>query len=355
MKTFDKTVVLTGGTGNFGRFLASELLKHDVQLVMLVRANSKEEARARVKNIIDLGGDRVQVLHSDLTLGHLGLSEKEYLDLTSRTTHILHAAASIRFKHSIEDARRHNVKTTERMVHFGKECPSLIRFGFVSTALVAGKQSGIIMENEFEHEAGFKNTYEQTKYEAEAFVRSKVYELPIVILRPSLIITPPLEGHKISINLLALAVPLLARGYLPFVPGTEKSTIDVVNGTDAARVMCELLLKKQLSHLTYHITNGHMALTVKTIHSMIEQKLGKSIPLEFCGDMKSFRRRVQKIPWYKPAVRAAYKRTASFLPEAAFPKIFDNHNTLSELGIGQIGEDPNEIFRTLIYKGLWNF
>jgi thioester reductase-like protein len=323
---------------------------------LLIRANTKEAARVRIQKIVDFGGTRVEVLCSDLAEENLGLQESEYAGLLSRTTHILHAAASVRFTHPLEDARRNNVKTTEQMIDFAKECSNLVRFGFVSSALVAGNRTGLILEDEFEHDFGFKNTYEQTKYEAEALVRENAKELPIVIFRPPLIVTSVLtQDANTPTNFLELAVSLITRNCMPFVPGTENSTVDVVDGGDAAYRICEILLKNNLSYMAYHITNGINAPTIKIIHAMIEQKLGTPVPLEFCGDIATYWQRVHKIPWYKPAIRLAYKRTASFLPEAAFPKIFDNRNTLSELKVTQVGKDPIEVLRLLLYKGLWNF
>lgn len=347
-----RTVLLTGGTGVFGKFLIPELLKQtNIHLVLLIRAATTEEARKRVSDMIQIDKN-IEVFCSDLNEPHLGLSESDYKDLSNRVTHILHAAASIRFNNSLEQARICNVTTIQQVLDFAKKCSNLTRFGFVSTALVAGNRSGLIKEDEFLHSAGFKNTYEQSKYEAESLVRSHLREMPIVIFRPPLIVTPETQTKKSGkpINLLTLSASLMARGYLPFVPGTENSTMDIVNGYDAAYNIVRLMFKPELSHITYHITQGEKALTIKVIHSMIESYIGKPVPLEFCGDMISFSKRVHDIPWYRPGLRVAYKRAATFLPEAAYPKIFDNRNTLSELGIKDIGEDPRKTLETVFNK-----
>lgn len=350
----NKTIVLTGSTGALGKLLADELLKHDnILLVLLVRAASSEEARARVQKIIDVGGEKVEVFRSDLTLDHLGLSESDYTNLARRTTHILHSAASVRFTNPIEEARLHNVKTTEQMITFAKSCPNLLRFGFVSSALVSGNRSGLIMEDDFEHKSGFKNTYEQTKYEAETLVRASDKVLPIVIFRPPLIITSTsTKGSKERSDYLTLLISLVARGLLPFVPGTKNSPLDIVDGDDVAGIIVNLLLKDRLAHTTYHITNGSSAFAVELFHHMIEEKLGKKIPIEYCGDMESFTRRLNEEVRRNPEIQIAYRRAESFLPEPAYPKIFDNRNTLSELNILRIGEDPLNILHSVLYDVL---
>ena len=349
MKAKDKVVILTGGTGSFGRFLTQDLLRHGTHVIMLVRADSGESARKRVEAINGKLPKNVEVYKSDLTTEKIGLSAEDYSNLKDRTTHILHAAASIRFNLPLEVARAHNVKTTENIIEFAKVCSNLIRFGFVSSALVAGNRTGLIKEEEFAHNAGFKNTYEQSKYEAEALVRSCVGNLPVVIFRPPLIFTPTLsKGSGKPRNFLSLAVSLILKGFLPFFPGTENSTIDVVNNTDTARIISDLMVKEHLSHTTYHITNADRAPKIKTMLSLLEQKVGRPFKLEFCGDMKSFIERVNRIPWYRPGRKLVYQRSMSFLPEAAYPKVFDNQNTLSELNIKQIGTDPVEILRSFI-------
>src|SRR3989344_8938952 len=183
------TVVLTGATGVFGKFLLDELLKNPLKIVLLVRASSLKEAEKRVKNLVSKSPNKFSVFQCDLTKEDLGLGEHECLDLIKDTTYILHAAASTKFTLPLDEAKRNNVDTTKVLLDFAKKCSNLKRFGFVGTAFVAGKRTGIILEDEFKHSKGFLNTYEESKYEAESLVRTKLNKLPIIILRPSLIIT----------------------------------------------------------------------------------------------------------------------------------------------------------------------
>lgn len=351
----DKTVLLSGGTGVLGRFLAFELLRHNVHLIMLVRGESVEAARARVQDTIDFGGSRVEVFRAELTEEHLGLSEPEYNDIASRTTHILHAAASVRFNLPLKVAQLYNIKTTEQMIGFSEKCSKLVRFGFVSTALVAGNRSGFILEDEFEHTAGFKNTYEQAKYEAEAVVRTSVAQLPVIIFRPPLIL-PPIAQNAYTprsyTNALYLGMSLVIDGDLSFLPGTMDSVVDVLdNETVGARIV-QLMLKPSLAYMVYHITNGKYAPSVKLILGLIEKKIKRSVPLEFCGSMEAYDKRVRLIPWYKFKIRAVHKRVSSFIPELVYPKTFDNAHTLKELDLAQLGRRPIDIVNSAI-ENIW--
>lgn len=351
-----KTVVLTGSTGAFGRFLALEFLKHDdVKLILPVRGGSHEEARHRVREILGTESDNTEVFQADLTKEHLGLSKLEYDEITKRTTHVLHSAASTRFTLPLEEARLHNVKTTEQIMDFAKACPGLVRFGFVSTAYVAGRRVGVVKEDEFEHNTGFNNSYQQTKYEAEALVRASAGKLPIVVFRPPFIVTPSLPSrHKGPANFLTVLISLVAQERLPHVPGTEESTMDIVDGFDAARTIVELLLKEDLSHASYHITNGDKAFTIRTLHKMIEEKRGKHIPMEYHGDAISFLRHIEQVSVNKPEMQVVYKRAESFLMEPAYPKVFDNAHTLSELNVKELGNDPVDTIRLMFSDISWN-
>lgn len=351
-KHIDPTIVLTGGTGNLGRFLVPKLLAlSNARLILLVRAQSNEEARKRVSGIIRIEDRRrVTVLRSDLSDECLGLSSSDFSSIAKSVTHILHSAASVRFTLPLAQARAYNVSTVEHMLQFAKKCENLVRFGFIGTALVAGNRTGIIREDEFEHDAGFKNTYEQSKYEAELVVRTHSKDLPIVIFRPPLI-APAMHanahGHN-HINALVLGSGLVARRDVTFLPGTEKSVVDVVSPEIAVETIVKLFLKPRLSHFVYHITNGTHPPTVETIKSLIENKIGRILPIRFCGSAAEYSASVSKIPWYKFSARYAHQKIASFILELAYPKIYDNRCTLSELDMSYLSADSAKVIEDLL-------
>jgi thioester reductase-like protein len=351
-----KNVLMTGGTGSFGRFLAQEILKdRDVNLTLLVRASSTNEALGRVSELFNPDPKRVRVYRSDLTKEYLGLSKHDYDELCNKTTHLVHSAASTRFNLSLDEARLSNVTTTEHVIEFSKKCSKLLRFGYLSTVFVAGKCTGLIKEDDFEHDCGFSNSYQETKYEAELLVRKNIDRVPTVIFRPPFIVSPhSLSDSRKQVSFLSVLISFIAKGYLPYVPGSEKVTIDLVNAHDAARTIVKLLFKDKLSYTTYHITNGSKALDLKTFHKIIENKTGKDIPIEYCGNIESFNKRLNKISKTKPELMNIYKKFESFLLEPAYPKIFDNQHTLSEMKISRLGENPTDTLE-LVFKGeLWN-
>lgn len=327
-------VVLTGGTGSLGSFLIESLIKESpgLKLVLLVRADSQKHAKARFQEL-NLPSDyaqRIKVVRGDLYKPDLGLNSKELDELTKTTTHILHAAASTRFTLSLAEARLSNVDTTQHMINFAQSCKSLTRFGYVSTAFVAGKRTGTVYESELEHSEGFLNTYEQSKYEAELLVRNQSKGIPIISIRPSLVLT--MRGASAGPqSALTLGTSLASKGFLPILPGQPSHRLDIVGGTYAAQAIAKILLKERLTHNCYHITSAKKSPTLKQIIELIEETKGKKLPLRFVGDMESFATELKKVTRFRPDLFLIYKKVASFLPELAYPKIFDNQNLRQEL------------------------
>ena len=84
---------------------------------------------------------------------------------------VIHSAASVAFDLPIEEARAINVEGTRRVLDFAGAVPDLQRVAYVSTAYVAGDRRGTVYEDD--RETGtFRNSYERSKHEAEAVVRS---------------------------------------------------------------------------------------------------------------------------------------------------------------------------------------
>ncbi|OHA49456.1 MAG: hypothetical protein A2991_00300 [Candidatus Terrybacteria bacterium RIFCSPLOWO2_01_FULL_58_14] len=344
----EKTIILTGATGSLGKLLLGELLASPHRVVLLIRAPSQYEAEMRAASLIRRHANAVQVIRGDLAKERLGLSETDYAGLLLRTTHILHAAASTRFDLSLETARRSNVGMTQRMLGLAEECVHLERFGFLSTAFVAGKRTGLIREDDFAHGEGFLNTYEQSKYEAEALMRVSASQLPMAIFRPSLIITPYEKRFRSSVSALTLGLFLIRKGFLPILPGDRKDSLDIVTAHDVAVAIVRLLLKPRLAHLCYHLTSGDKAPKIGEIADLLDEVAGKKLNLRLYGSEETFRRELKKVIRFRPGLGLFYKKISTFVLEMAHPKVFDRRNLLSELEGETFGEGSLEGLRALM-------
>ena len=63
-----------------------------------------------------------------------------------------------------------NVEGTRQVIEFVRNHPSIERYMYFSTAYVAGKREGMLLETELIRPNAFKNHYEETKFEAELLV-----------------------------------------------------------------------------------------------------------------------------------------------------------------------------------------
>jgi thioester reductase-like protein len=86
-----------------------------------------------------------------------------------------------------DPALRVNLDGTRKVNAFARSLRSLRHYHYVSTCYVAGKREGRILETELQHDAGFRNYYEETKYLAELEVESLKGELPVTIHRPAVV------------------------------------------------------------------------------------------------------------------------------------------------------------------------
>ena len=141
---------------------------------------------------------------------------------------MIHSAATVRFDHTLDEARSINVEGTRRVLDFAAGARNLRSVAYVGTAYVAGERSDLIREDELAVGQSYRNTYEQTKAEAEALVRSRFESLPGVILRPSIIVGDSQTGVTSSFKMMYWPLKIYARGLWRTVPGYPDAVLDIV-------------------------------------------------------------------------------------------------------------------------------
>lgn len=232
-------VLLTGATGFVGmELLARYLERTDREVLALVRASddaaADERLRATLKShheIEDVAPGRLTAIAADIEQEGLGLAPERQRELAERVSEIVHAAASVSFSLPIEDSRRINVEGTRYLLDFALQAASsggLSRFGYISTAYVAGTHEGEFGEDQLEVGQDFRNPYEQSKFEAERLVRSHADRLPVQIFRPSIVVGERTTGWTASFNVLYSPLKAFARGALPALPARRSAPVDVV-------------------------------------------------------------------------------------------------------------------------------
>lgn len=362
-----KVIFLTGATGLVGRNLILRILKGDpeTKLILLVRGNSDSMVEQRIDEMlwaltpeidVNQARNRIQVIRGDITFNKLGLSEPLYHRLATEVTHIIHSAATVQFQLPWECARIVNCTGTRNVMAFAKcaqETGKVQRIAYISTAYVCGNRSGTIRENELDFRQQFSNTYEQTKFESEQFVRKLMQELPITIFRPSVIVGDSKTGKTTAFNVLYIPWKLIYRGVLKVLPGSRYTPLDVVPVDFVSDAIYHIFLKtNQGIGKTYHLTSGkEKAVTAGEIVDLAVDYFNKITVNKKTLRIKFFPLRQGSMDklFLSNHVKRELKKMKVYEPYLCVYRTFDNTNTYFALrGTGITSPRFKKYYKTLL-------
>ena len=252
-------IFVTGATGFLGVQLVRELLERcpDARVALLIRSRPGQTSEQRAAAIVPPEDrKRVEVYSGDVAQPRCGLDAAQYDRLSATATRLIHSAATVRFDHTIEEARSINVGGTRNLLDLGAAMRQLQSFVYVGTAYVAGARNGLVREDELNIGQAYRNTYEQTKAEAEALVRSRLGSLPGVILRPSIIVGDSRTGVTSSFKMMYWPLKIYARRLWRTVPGFPDAILDIVPVDYVARAVRHLLFDEAAYGSTVHLCAG---------------------------------------------------------------------------------------------------
>jgi nucleoside-diphosphate-sugar epimerase len=319
-------VLLTGATGAFGRYLARELLNEGHDVVAVIRASSDLEADARVRAAVGLrSGTGLTGVAGDLAAPMVGLARHASV---LRCDVALHSAATTAFDLPLAAARQTNVQGTLNLLDLAGSLPRLRAVGYVGTAFVAGKRCGRISECELHHRAGFVNSYEQSKYEAERAARR--YGLPLSVFRPSIVTE---DEPTTAPSAMRFVLRLIARGLLPSLPGPENASVDIIGGRDAAAAIVALLVGRPPGGV-FHIAAGD---TAPLVSELVARCTARQVSFL---DAPAFGRELARLKASSPIAHRLYEPLHACIGVLAHPKVFDTRNSEAALGRPLAHTDP---------------
>jgi thioester reductase-like protein len=337
-------VFLTGATGFVGmEVLARYLERGSRPVTCLVRADSDEAARARLDAILDgliangaeLFEHRVEAVRGEMTEEGLGLSQATRERLADEVDTIIHCAASVSFDLPLEEARAINVGGTRRMIDFAKLVQGrggLKKYSQVSTAYVAGTYEGRFTEDDLDVGQGFRNSYEQSKFESEQLVRTEGKDLPWMILRPSIIVGDRASGWTSAFNVMYWPLRALSTGLFKAVPAMPESPLDIVSIDYVADAIIELSDGPAEPQQTFHLTAGTDASSWGEIVSMASRYFRRPEPKavppsEFVAD-------------HTTLSDMAVAASRIYFPYFSISTVFDNARTRARLAQAGIHSSP---------------
>lgn len=334
----DELLLITGGTGAIGLPLV-EALALDAAAVAVLARDVRPAAPPHVRGV------RGDILHGE-TLGMDGATAAFVRD---RVTTIIHAAALTRFDAPPAAARGVNVEGTRHVLAFAAGCPRLQRVCALSTVYVAGRRTGIIREPDLEHDRGFVNPYEHSKYDAERLLREWMPRLPIVVCRLSTALGDATSGRVHRPAAIHQAIRFLYHGLLPMMPGAPGDPIDLISTDYAVAAIRHFAGAGFVPGGTFHVCAGHEA---PRAQELIDLTIGAFLryrpqwrrrviePPAFVelATFELFRRSVEAIA--ESSLRASVAVLGHFAPQLAYPKVFDDARACAALAPEAIVKPP---------------
>jgi nucleoside-diphosphate-sugar epimerase len=186
----NEMIFLTGFPGFIAGRLVKRLAAEGARFLLLVQPAFMERAReevARIASETNVTPLNFQLIEGDITQPDLGVAPLKLERARAETTTLFHLAAIYDLAVERNLALRVNVEGTRNVNRFALTLPALRRYHYVSTCYVAGLRTGVILETELRHSAGFRNFYEETKYQAELEVEALKEQLPVTIHRPAVV------------------------------------------------------------------------------------------------------------------------------------------------------------------------
>ena len=318
--------LITGGAGSLGREITARILRSEpsAEIAILVRARDPREAEVKWAELVrflahyghaaSLG--RVIPVVGNVERPMLGLSGPVAERLRRRTTHVIHAAASINLRMSLALARAINVVGTREALTFAESCPGLARFVHLSTAYVAGERTGLIREEEGDMGQRFLNAYEQSKCEAETLLLDAAPRIPLSIARPSIIVGNSGDGRTCNFGTLYRPLRLIAEGSLRRIPGDPDTPLDLVPVDYVADRVAAIARSPEGTGAVYHITAGpERTLPVAELIGTMARLAGKESPRFIAPDFA---------PSREAAAVGRHHRMDAFFAYLAGAKAFDD-------------------------------
>lgn len=262
-------VLLTGATGFLGMETLARLAAAGDEVVCVVRG---DDPAKRLDDALDLVG--VPDDHRD-GLTAVGGDVTHRLPDAGPVDAVVHCAASVSFGLELDEARRINVGGTHHALDAARRAGA--RYVHVSTAYVAGRHPGLFTEDDLDLGQPFRNTYERTKAEAEAVVRS-ASDVDSVVLRPSIVIGESDTGWTPAFNVLYWPLRAFARGLLGEVPALPHGRVDVVPVDYVADAIAHVTRVRRDVTGTLALVAGEEAVTVDELLDLASAALDVERP-----------------------------------------------------------------------------
>ncbi|KAF3525929.1 hypothetical protein F2Q69_00049202 [Brassica cretica] len=293
-----KSYLVTGATGYLSKVLIEKLLRASPEIgkiFLLIKANDQESANKRLYDELlkqihgsyyeDFMKSKLIPVLGDIAQENLGFDSEIAAKISDEIDVIISCGGRTTFDDRYDSALSVNALGPGRLLSFAKDCKKLKLFLHYSTAFVTGKKEGKVPEStlsigenitsdlnielelklaseavrmfhgseenkklkelgmERAQHYGWENTYTFTKAMGESIIHNQRGDLPVVIIRPSIIESSCKEPFPSWLQGIRMSAPLIlayGKDHIPHLLGDYQSYFDiipvdmVVNATIAA-------------------------------------------------------------------------------------------------------------------------
>lgn len=254
-----------------GFYIAKRLLQdEDNNLILLVRHNANLSARQRVERLFkercdkeeyNSIKDRLEIIEGSITSPNLGLAKEQRERLSREVAVIFHSAALAKFDVPYEKIKEINVNGTKNVLDFALQClknRSFESVNHISTIAVSGTYRGVFYEDFLDEGQSFKNTYEQTKFEAEQLIHAyRAKGLNVNIFRPSAIIGDSQDGYAINFRVIYQPIRIFSLGIYKQIPADGSIKYNLVPADFLSDAIYLIYTHGDPHNQKFHVTNTH--------------------------------------------------------------------------------------------------
>jgi nucleoside-diphosphate-sugar epimerase len=221
--------------------------------------------------------ERVIPIEGDPSSIDLGLSGAELRQLWRELDRIHHVAhvGSVGVEKRV--AYNVNVVGAAEILELARATAHLECLVFHSTANVSGDRTGVVYEDDLDRGQSFRSEVDATRKRAEVLMRRAMPDIPIAVLRPTILVgdvgrdaREPLEGLYLLI-LLLLATP--ADMAIPF-PGKGESPLNIVPLDYVVRAAHAIGRHPSAPGRTFHLADPN-PLSVRSVLDLIARTGGR--------------------------------------------------------------------------------
>jgi len=271
-------VLITG----FPSLQARRLLYHVLEtepatgVALVVPLALRERAEIELARLDERRG-RVELFEGECSALDLGLAGAELRTLARRVTRIHHLAQESRVGADRRTARLTNVQGAVEIVELARLCDDLACLVHHSTAHVSGDRAGVVLEDELDEDQGFHDVVQETRMEAERVMRRAMRDVPIAVVRPTMMVGDSDTGEADHLDgpyLLAMLLLGLPGDVAVPLPTGSDNPLDIVPVDHVVRAAHHIGLRREARGRTFHLASSE-GLTAQQVFDAIARAGGR--------------------------------------------------------------------------------